>query len=169
MTVRSHARPLTATITERIQATPEIAVLRRRPVLVSPPLNPVPIEPAPTEAPDTMPKKPKKKTRATYTEQYKKDIVKRVMAGRADGSETIKSIAKAEGLYAGNVNNWLKAFKSSWQKTSKKTNGKASKKSSKANGAVPAGDLSTLTAELGEALGRVNAIKKRMRALLGDE
>lgn len=57
-----------------------------------------------------MPRKQKGSQRQYLTDERKRAIVDRVRSGRADGTETLKAIAEAEGVSPSNVQRWLKAF-----------------------------------------------------------
>lgn len=155
MVARSHAGPLTATISERIEATPEISVIRRRP---APPPTQLALVGTSTES-ATVPKK--KRARKAFTEAYKAKVIAQVVKARKDGSGNAISVAKSEGISVGNIQNWMRLA------------GKTTLRANKANGKpgrrrVAPGDLSSVTNELKAALVHVDQLKKQLRALLDD-
>lgn len=108
-----------------------------------------------------MTTKKKKGKRTNFTDAYKAKIVARVLKGRKAGTETALSVAAAEGISAGNIQNWLKAA------------GKVNHRSEKANGKPgrrrpEADDLGTITSQLSTAMAEVAKLKKRLRELLAD-
>jgi transposase-like protein len=108
----------------------------------------------------------KTKKRTTYDAAFKAGVVKRALEAKRSGGETVEAIAKDLGIARANIDNWLKVAKAK-RASPVKTVGK------KGNGAaaLPAigTSISALSRDLDAALANVSAIKKRLRAMLGDE
>jgi transposase-like protein len=120
---------------------------------------------------------PKKKTRTKYPPEYKRQVVKRALAARKSGEETITAIAKDLKLGkdpaagAALIQSWLKAAPSRQPKASEKKAGIRQGRVVAVNGApAPARDVATIDRAIAEAertLSTLRQVRDAYRQVFG--
>ena len=105
----------------------------------------------------------KKKPRRAFPPEYKREVVKRILAGRESGKETLRDIAADIKVGEGNLHNWLKATKKGKPKPAKKTS-KASNGVPRATPPSPTAEV-PIQAQLAGALAAIEQAGVTIRAL----